>query len=90
MTLRHETFWMPVKRRMWRRGTCASKLTRMGTHGSLSAPITRPHRASSRIKRYRLTVHYQLDPPNQEAELLANPLGMYVNFINEAEERAAQ
>lgn len=44
----------------------------------------------SRIKRYRLTVHYQLDPPNQEAELLANPLGMYVNFINEAEERAAQ
>ena len=42
----------------------------------------------SKVKRYRLTLHYQLDPPREEAELLANPLGLYVNFFNEAEERA--
>lgn len=40
------------------------------------------------VKRYRLTIHYQLDSPREEAALLANPLGLYVNFFNEAEERA--
>jgi type IV secretory pathway TrbF-like protein len=42
----------------------------------------------SKVKRYRLTIHYQLDSPREEALLLANPLGLYVNFFNEAEERA--
>lgn len=42
----------------------------------------------SRTKRYRLTIHYQLDAPTQEAELLANPLGVYVNYFNEAEEKS--
>ena len=42
----------------------------------------------SKVKRYRLTLHYQLDSPREEAALLANPLGLYVNFFNEAEERA--
>ncbi len=41
-------------------------------------------------KRLRLTMHYQLDPPKNQTDLLANPLGMYVVFFNEAEERAAR
>jgi type IV secretory pathway component VirB8 len=46
--------------------------------------------ADSRVKRYRLTLHYQIDPPSEEADLLANPLGLYVNFFNESEERSTQ
>ncbi|EKD97338.1 MAG: hypothetical protein ACD_23C00966G0005 [uncultured bacterium] len=42
----------------------------------------------SKVKRFRLTLHYQLDSPREETALLANPLGLYVNFFNEAEERA--
>ena len=42
----------------------------------------------NRTRRFRLTIHYQLDPPTQEAELFANPLGVYVNFFNESEEKA--
>lgn len=38
-------------------------------------------------KRIRLTMHYQLDPPKNQTDLLANPLGLYVVFFNEAEER---
>ena len=41
----------------------------------------------SKSRRFRLTIHYQLDPPTQEAELLANPLGVYVNYFNEIEEK---
>jgi len=43
---------------------------------------------ASRVKRYRLTLHYQIDPPREESALLANPLGLYVIFFNEAEERS--
>lgn len=42
----------------------------------------------SRMKRFRLTIHYQLDPPKQESDLLVNPLGFFVNYFNEAEEKA--
>jgi type IV secretory pathway component VirB8 len=42
----------------------------------------------SKSKRFRITLHYQIDPPKEELSLLANPLGLYVNFFNEAEERA--
>jgi type IV secretory pathway TrbF-like protein len=38
-------------------------------------------------KRFRLTLHYQLDPAKLEDDLLTNPLGLYVIFFNEAEER---
>lgn len=41
-----------------------------------------------RVKRYRLTLHYEIDPPTQQDDLLVNPLGLYVTFFNEAEERA--
>lgn len=41
---------------------------------------------ADKTKRYRLTLHYQLDPAKNESELLANPLGIYVVFFNEAEE----
>lgn len=41
-----------------------------------------------KVKRYRLTLHYQIDPPKKEEDLLVNPLGIYVVFFNEAEERA--
>lgn len=43
---------------------------------------------ASKVKRYRLTLHYQIDPPREESALLANPLGLYVIFFNEAEERS--
>lgn len=39
-------------------------------------------------KNIRLTLHYVLDAPKTEADLLANPLGIYVVFFNESEERA--
>lgn len=38
-------------------------------------------------KRFRLTLHYTLDPATQEADLLRNPLGLYVTFFNASEER---
>ena len=43
---------------------------------------------ASKVKRYRLTLHYQIDPPREESALLANPLGLYVIYFNEAEERS--
>lgn len=39
-------------------------------------------------KNIRLTLHYVLDSPKTESDLLANPLGIYVVFFNESEERA--
>lgn len=39
-------------------------------------------------KNIRLTLHYVLDAPKTESDLLANPLGIYVVFFNESEERA--
>lgn len=44
--------------------------------------------SADKVKRYRLTLHYQLDPPKNQADLLVNPLGIYVTFFNEAEEKA--
>jgi len=43
---------------------------------------------AEKTKNYRLTLHYQIDPAKSEIELLSNPLGIYVAFFNEAEERA--
>lgn len=41
-----------------------------------------------RMKRTRVTLNYRLVPPSQEADLLANPLGLYVTFFSDTEERA--
>lgn len=40
------------------------------------------------IKRYRLTMNYKLLPPTDEAKLIANPLGLYVTFFSDVEERS--
>ncbi|MEJ8838097.1 type IV secretion system protein [Ramlibacter sp. AN1133] len=42
----------------------------------------------ARSRRMRVTLNYRLLPPTQEAELLANPLGLYVTFFSDTEERA--
>jgi type IV secretory pathway component VirB8 len=42
----------------------------------------------ARSRRMRVTLNYRLVPPTQEAELLANPLGLYVTFFSDTEERA--
>ena len=39
-------------------------------------------------KRVRVTLNYVLVPPTSEAALLSNPLGLYVTFFSDAEERA--
>lgn len=44
--------------------------------------------SADKIKRYRVTLNYRLTPATQEAELLANPLGILVTFFSDAEERA--
>jgi type IV secretory pathway component VirB8 len=41
-----------------------------------------------KIKRVRVTLNYALVPPTTEEALLANPLGLYVTFFSDAEERA--
>lgn len=41
-----------------------------------------------KMKRTRVTLNYRLVPPSQEADLLANPLGLYVTFFSDTEERA--
>lgn len=44
--------------------------------------------APDKIKRVRVTLNYVLLPPTSEVALLANPLGLYVTFFSDAEERA--
>jgi type IV secretory pathway component VirB8 len=44
--------------------------------------------AADKIRRYRVTLNYRLTPATQEADLLANPLGILVTFFSDAEERA--
>ncbi|MDP3350471.1 MULTISPECIES: type IV secretion system protein [unclassified Hydrogenophaga] len=39
------------------------------------------------VKRYRVTLNYQLTTATQEADLLENPLGIYVTYFSDAEER---
>lgn len=46
--------------------------------------------SEAKVKQIRLTLHYELDPPKNHTDLLANPLGIYVTFFNEAEERATR
>jgi len=43
---------------------------------------------SVRSRRMRVTLNYRLLPPTQESDLLANPLGLYVTFFSDSEERA--
>lgn len=63
------------------RGTAFIFVTVMERVGS-EAP------SADKIKRYRVTLNYRLTPATQEAELLANPLGILVTFFSDAEERA--
>jgi len=42
----------------------------------------------ARTRRYRVTINYRLVPATQEGELLSNPLGLFVTFFADAEERA--
>lgn len=44
--------------------------------------------APEKTKRMRVTLNYRLVPPTQEADLLTNPLGLYVTFFSDIEERA--
>lgn len=41
----------------------------------------------SNPRSYRITLHYLIDPPATEAEIFANPLGLYVSFFNPTQER---
>jgi len=41
-----------------------------------------------KVKRYRVTLNYRMVPPTEEEKLRANPLGLYVTFFSDAEERA--
>lgn len=63
------------------RGTAFIFLTTTERVGS-SAPTP------EKIKRYRVTLNYKIVPATQEKDLLANPLGLYVTFFSDAEERA--
>lgn len=42
----------------------------------------------ARSKRVRVTLNYRLVLPTREADLLANPLGLFVTFFSDTEERA--
>jgi type IV secretory pathway component VirB8 len=44
--------------------------------------------APDKVRRARVTLNYVLVPPASEVALLANPLGLYVTFFSDAEERA--
>lgn len=39
-------------------------------------------------RRYRVTLNYKLSPPTDEAKLLANPLGIFVTYFSDVEDRA--
>lgn len=41
-----------------------------------------------KVKRVRVSLNYALVPPTTEDALLANPLGLFVTFFSEVEERA--
>jgi type IV secretory pathway component VirB8 len=43
--------------------------------------------AADRSKRFRVTINYRLVPPTQEQDLLSNPLGLFVTFFADTEER---
>lgn len=63
------------------RGTAFIFLTTSERVGS-TAP------APEKTKKYRVTLNYKLMPGTQEKEILANPLGLYVTFFADTEERA--
>lgn len=63
------------------RGTAFIFVTTMERVGSKPA-------SADKVKRYRVTLNYRLIPATQEADLLANPLGILVTFFSDAEERA--
>lgn len=44
--------------------------------------------SADKTKRWRITLNYKLVPAKQESEILSNPLGLYVTFFNDTEERA--
>lgn len=64
-----------------RKGTAFIYVTTTERIGA-AAPIP------EKVKRVRVTLNYVLVPPTTEAALLANPLGLYVTFLSDAEERA--
>ncbi|TWO71438.1 type IV secretion system protein [Caenimonas sedimenti] len=41
-----------------------------------------------KVKRFRVTLNYSLVPAKQELDLLSNPLGLFVTFFADTEERA--
>lgn len=43
--------------------------------------------APANPKSYRVTLHYSIVPPTTEAQIYANPLGLYVTFFNAVQER---
>jgi type IV secretion system protein TrbF len=47
-----------------------------------------PAPAGDVVRRFRVTVNYRLQVATQEADLLANPLGLFITHFADAEERA--
>ena len=43
--------------------------------------------APANPKTYRVTLHYKIVPPDTEAKIMQNPLGLYVTFFNPTAER---
>jgi type IV secretory pathway component VirB8 len=44
--------------------------------------------APEQTRKFRVTLNYKLLPPTDEAKLIANPLGLYVTFFSDVEDRA--
>jgi len=44
--------------------------------------------STEQIRKFRVTLNYKLLPPTDEAKLIANPLGLYVTYFSDVEDRA--
>ncbi|MDO8277490.1 MAG: type IV secretion system protein [Burkholderiaceae bacterium] len=53
----------------------------------LSTTESRGSHPPANPRSYRITLHYVIDPPTTEAEIFANPLGLYVSFFSPTQER---
>ncbi len=63
------------------KGTAFIFLTTTDTSGSATS-------STERVRRFRVSVNYRLQVATQEADLLANPLGLFITHFSDAEERA--
>ena len=42
---------------------------------------------TEKTKRYRVTLNYKFSPATQEQDLLSNPLGLFVTYFSDVEDR---